>query len=354
MSVPVLDLANDPALRGSQQGEALRADIEHNIALYLDVFASLGLDIEELTEQALCWLPHLRRQDAEFSAEVEGIAEGAARPLAEVVMLNVRYELIIGMLARRGRAPAGVDGCTSFGLLAHRSDTGTPVLGQNWDWMPGARTYVARVRRTGGPDFLGHAEAGTGAATQQGVNEHGIGVVINALMAAGDSRHPYQRPFRLRVRDILSATTLGQAIKAVSGSNRTVSMNFLIGHRLDEIVDIEAGPDTAACLLPADGILTHANHFARLDIDSNALREWPSTVYRGPRLDRLLRRHATLDRKHLHECLADPLLCARADPDTPGSTATLNAILIDLERRSVAVTAGPPDTHEFDEHLLDP
>ncbi|MEU6644662.1 C45 family peptidase [Saccharomonospora sp. NPDC046836] len=352
MTVPALDLADDPTERGRQQGEALRADIENNIAVYLDVFTRLGLRTDELLEQALCWLPHLRRQNTEFSAEVEGIAEGAGRPLAEAVMLNVRYELIIGMMARHGREPTGVDGCTSFGLLAHRSETGGPVLGQNWDWVPGARTYVARVRRNGRPDFIGHAEAGTAAATQQGVNEHGIGVVINALMATADSRYRYQRPFRLRVRDILSATTLGDAIKAVTASFRTVSMNFMIGHHLDEIVDVEAGPDTAACLLPTDGILTHANHFAQLAIDTDVMRAWPTTVFRGPRLDRLLRRNTTLDRKHIHECLADPLLCARADPDSPGDTATLTAILIDLERRAIAVTAGPPDAHEFEEHLL--
>lgn len=354
MMVPVLDLADDPRERGRQQGEALRADVENNVDVYLDVFARLGLDTGELLEQAMCWLPHLRRQDAEFSTEIEGIAEGAARPLAEAVMLNVRYELIIGMMKRHGRRAAGVDGCTSLGLLAERSETGGPVIGQTWDWVPGARTYVARVHRDGRADFIGHAEAGTAAATQQGVNEHGIGVVINALMANDDSRFPYQRPFRLRVRDILSAATLGDAIKAVTGSNRTVSMNFMIGHRLDEIVDVEAGPDTAACLLPVDGIVTHANHFARLDIETDVMGLWPTTMFRSPRLDRMLRRHATLDRKQLHEYLADPLLCVGSDPNDPGDSATLTAILIDLERRAIAVTDGPPNAHQFTDHVLYP
>lgn len=353
MTVPALDLGDDARERGRVQGETLRADAQHNVAVYVDRFERLGLPTADLLDESARWLPELREQDAEFAEEVEGIAEGADISVPEAVMLNVRYELIIGMLKRGGADPAGVDGCTSFGLLPERTASGTTVLGQNWDWVPGVRTYVSRVRRTGRPDFIGHAEAGTAAATQQGVNEHGIGVVINALMATADSTYTYEHPFRLRVRNILSATSLGEAIHAVTGTNRVVSMNFVIGHHLAEVVDIEAGPDTAAYLLPTDGILTHANHFAELAIESEVLRLWPTSVYRDARLRRLLDKHDRLDDHQIRKALGDPLLCVQPAADDPRTAATLNAVLVDLNRRSVAVTPGAPDTHEFEEHLLE-
>ena len=44
MSIPVLDLGNDPAVRGSIHGRELQGDIRHNIEVYLGRFEKLGFD----------------------------------------------------------------------------------------------------------------------------------------------------------------------------------------------------------------------------------------------------------------------------------------------------------------------
>src|SRR5262249_53254502 len=149
-----------------------------------------------------------------------------------------------------------------------------------------------------------HGETGT-VGGMQGVNEDGIGVVINALMSTRDGTYAYEKPFRMRVRDVLNARNMHSAIHAISGANRVVSMNFIIGHAEGEAAAIEAGPDREAFIHPSDGILTHSNHFCELDIDSEVVRVWPNTIYRNVRLERLLRQSQQLDASTIRTLISD-------------------------------------------------
>ena len=49
--------------------------------------------------------------------------------------------------------------------------------------------------REDGPNFIHIAETGT-IGGLQGVNEYGIGTVINALLTPDDGKYPYEKPYR--------------------------------------------------------------------------------------------------------------------------------------------------------------
>ncbi|GBQ66229.1 peptidase C45 acyl-coenzyme A:6-aminopenicillanic acid acyl-transferase [Ameyamaea chiangmaiensis NBRC 103196] len=359
MAVPFLDLNGTPRARGRAQGEGLRSQIDANIALYADRFGKLGLSAKAIEDGALGWETPLARMEPGFMEEIRGVAEGAGRTLAEILMLNVRYELIIRLFREaRLASAAAVDGCTSFAALPERSATGTTWLGQTWDWLAGVQTAVTRVVRDDGPDFLCLGEAGT-VGGMQGVNEHGIGVVINAMMAEGDGSTGYHRPFRLRVRDVLNARDFSHAITAVNGTDRSSSMNFIIGATGGEVMDIEVSATHEAYIEPRDGVLSHANHFCALKVASDAPRVWPSSLYRGSRLGRLMAQSQSLDATTLKSLMSDHFayphsICVHVDPDAPDirKVETRNGVLIDLDRRVMYVTDGPPCCAPFEEFRL--
>ena len=318
MSLSVIDLGNDPRERGRVHGDALRSDIAENLEIHLRRFADLGCPREIVLYESEKWVPHFERLDPEFAAELRGIAEGSGLSIPEIAMLNVRYELYAKFIRQAAAAATCTNlcGCTSFAVMPECTKNHETLLGQNWDW-PDVRIMVARVHRVGKTDFICLGETGT-VGGMQGMNQDGIGVVINALLSAQDGINAYEKPFRMRVRDILNARNMHEAILAISGSKRVAAMNFMIGHADGEAIDIEAGPDREAYLSPNDGILTHANHFRKLEIESDIMRFWPNTVYRDARLARLLRQHQPLDIESIKAQVSDHFgyphsLCAHID-----------------------------------------
>lgn len=360
MPIPVIDLGNDPRERGRLHGEFLRFDVAHNLDTYFRRFEKLGYSRDVVLAESAKWAPQLERLDPEFSAELEGIAEGSGRSIAEIAMLNVRYELIVGLMkkAATSSAGAGIDGCTSFALMPECTKSQATFIGQNWDWIPGVKTMVARVHRTDKTDFICFGETGT-VGGMQGVNEEGVGVVINALLSAEDGKNAYRKPFRMRVRDVLNARNMHEAFLAICGTNRVAAMNFIIGHAEGEAIDIEAGPDQEAFLYASDGVLTHSNHFCKLEIKSDVVRLWPNTLYRHSRLARLLRKHQPLDIDEIKASMSDHFsyphsICAHADNNEPESLRleTRNSILIDLNTRTMHVTDGSPCTNNYETFTL--
>ena len=359
MSIPVIDLGNDPRERGRLHGEYLRLDIAHNLDNWFRRFAGLGYSRDTILSASEKWVPELERLDPEFTAEVKGIAEGSGFSMPEITMLNVRYEITAVLMRQAATAGthASTDACTSFAIMPEFTKTHETFIGQNWDW-PGLKMMIARVHRTEKTDFICLGETGT-VGGMQGVNQEGVGVVINALLSAQDGKNTYEKPFRMRVRDILNARDMHEAILAISGTRRVAAMNFIIGHAEGEAIDIEAAPDREAYLYPTDGILTHSNHFCKLEIESDVARFWPNTLYRNVRMARLLQQRLPLDIEGIKAVVSDHFsyphsICAHMDSNEPESLRleTRTSILISLNTRTMYVTDGPPCTNDYQRFAL--
>jgi len=68
MSIPVIDLGNDPRERGRLHGEYLRLDIAHNLDNWFRRFAGLGYSRDTILSASEKWVPELERLDPEFTA----------------------------------------------------------------------------------------------------------------------------------------------------------------------------------------------------------------------------------------------------------------------------------------------
>lgn len=368
-TLPVLDLGDDPFERGLVHGRTLAPAIADNLKTYLARFEAGGLDAETARQEGEVWAEVIAGQNAEYAAEMRGIAEGAGLPLGDIAMLNARYEITFGLFGKEARSvdraaiADDADGCSTFGAMPETTASGHTILGQNWDWLAGVygRCVVLRIRRTDRPSLICYTEAGI-VGGKMGVNEHGIGLVENGLVSDHDGRNAYEKPFHLRCREILDADTYDQALLPILATKRVCSANFVVGHADGEIIDIETSPNAVAYQYPRDGLVTHSNHFMdQIHGPSQMERLSPSTLYRANRLDRLLRPHlGRLDLDVIRDALADHFswpnaICRHPDSRQPEAKRTMTnaAFVIDLVTRTMHIADGPPCENAFLAHALD-
>ena len=230
------------------------------------------------------------------------------------------------------------------------------MIGQNWDWIPEVRGLVVRARRRGLPESLGFTEAGI-AGAKFGLNAAGIGLVINGLVSDQDAWSRLETPFHVRCYDVLAARSLDEAVRAVLGTRRACSSNFLVVQAGPDpkAVDIEAAPDGERVLEPEDGVLTHTNHF--LDPDSMGIGQpladdRPSTFARLARIQQLLKSHTTgtgaglgvLKRILRDHANAPFSLCRHEDPARKPNEQflTVVSVVMDVDGRELWIAGGNP------------
>lgn len=371
-SLPVLELGPDPRERGRIHGQKLRGAITDNIETYLSRFEVAGASRASVLAQSDRWLDFIAKDNAEYAQEMTAIASAAGVSETEIAMLNARFEityLVFGQEVQSANRTLEQEGCTSFGLMPEATASGKTLLCQNWDWLDKVRgrTYIQRIRRSsvpgeGKPDVIGFSEAGI-VGSKMGVNAAGIGLCVNGLVTPRDGTPGLRKPFHVRCREVLDAWRFDLALTPVVQTDRTASANFLIGHADGEIIDIEATPEFCAYLHPVDGLVVHANHLVQEKrLASHMERLGASTLYRGPRLDRILRRNlGRLDRARIVAALQDDFatpaaICRLPDPALPPEKrmATVAGIIVDLNDRVLYATDGPPSEAPFVAYPLYP
>lgn len=361
-------LTGTPYERGREHGERFANEVASNVELYRERFAHEGVDLDAIREQAAEYVDFVERVAPKYAEEMRGVADGSDVPLADVSMLNVRWEVIYPAWKDRTEAdddpeadaPA-VDGCTSFGVLPSATDDGSTYVGQNWDWLASVaeNVFLMELRREDAPDALAMTEAGI-VGGKIGVNEHGIGLAVNGLISAADGGDAFRKPYHVRFREVLDAERFDDALRPVVETDRVCSANVLVGHADGEVIDLEAAPGLINPVYPEDGVLAHANHFETDAVESVNERRGPSTLYRAERLQRLLARDAgDIDSGTIRAALCDHFgrpssICSHVDESLPeverGQTNA--SFVIDLQERALLGHRGPPCEGEYREYAL--
>ena len=367
MTIRLLDLEGSPFERGKKHGTELADNVISNVKTYRARFMMGGASANRIDTEAAAWAERLQSHDAEYFEEMQGIAEGSGAHINDIALLNARYEISYSLYTQEAAAANDMplhepDGCTAFGILPEYSATGHTLLGQNWDWLNGllGNLCLLRQRSDEYPDHILLTQAGI-VSGMIGFNEHGIGLCVNGLSSKADGKELQHRPFHMRVRDIMRSTTYFDALKVIFGTDRVCSTNWLIGQRGGEILDIESSPNVAHTLYPENGLITHGNHFINRDgIETEYERIAPCSLYRTPRLDRLIRQNSQKwDVEHLKGCLKDRFgepkaICRYPNPEDPeaAKTVTVTGLVMDLDELTIELTDGPPDQNEFVKYSL--
>jgi isopenicillin-N N-acyltransferase-like protein len=283
---------------------------------------------------------------------MEGIAAGSGCQLREVLLLNVRSELL-----------ANADECTALAAAPEVSVQGQLLLAQNWDWHTAIEPdpILLQIRQPGKPDILTLAEAGQ--VGKIGLNSAGLGVCLNFLAHA---HRGHGLPIHVILRRMLECEGLGDAVHAAYGVPRGGSANVLLAHAAGDILDLELTATDADFLYAEGGWLVHANHYEsqRLRAGDTGLPTSMSTLVRAARARRLLSTAAaqrdvsfdslaTILRDHAHGAYA---ICRHSDPSEPAfeQTATRASVIMDLAARTLHIAPSQPCCHPYEPVYLAP
>ncbi len=358
VTFPVVHVDGEPYDQGLQHGVALRAQITHNLDIYYDRFLREGqLQPEEARARAATHQAVLA--GGTYYQALAGMAKGSGLELIDLLVLNLRYELLYYQYGVC--AVGGADGCTSFAVLPAASENGHLLLGQNWDWIPGVQGAFLHTREPDGLETLGFTEAGIVGA-KIGLNSAGLGLVINGLMSTADDWSRQVMPFHVRCYEILRRRHLGEAVAVVTDGLRSCSANYLIAQPPDRAIDIEAAPDAVRLLNPQGGALVHSNHFVDpsvLGVVEPEAERRPHSYTRHGRMAALLGARAAVAIADLEVTLRDhdnypDGICRHAHPDDPPEEwcVTVTSAIMDLEELSLRLTDGPPCEHLYEESSI--
>jgi len=370
MTLSIIDLQGTAYEGGVQHGSAATGLIRRNLEIYYDRFQrETRLPPQEVRDRAMRYLTVIDAHDPEYGQAMRGVSEGAKISLADIAVLNARYEILYSQYSTINQgeeATLMVDGCTAFAVTPDASVDGHLYLGQNWDWFPQVQGVVVRMRRSDGFALAAFTEAGI-VGGKIGMNSRGIGLVINGLLSNKDDWRRLRRPFHVRTWQILQAQTLDDAATVITRESRSCSANFLLGQAngTARVMNIEAAPDAVCTIMPRGGTLAHANHFE----DPDALQVWQplaedrtTTYQRGARMHELLERGKAagkLSMAGLQEILRDhgghpDSVCRHPNPRLPEEqrVESVVSVLEDLTARRFYVAGGTPCVTPFQEITL--
>ena len=101
---PLIELRGSPEARGRLYGQQAAARIHRSIGHYAAQLAASGHGAERVRGWARDFVPRIEAFDADFVAEMRGIATGANVPFEDIVLINARTEVL--QLGKRSTATA--------------------------------------------------------------------------------------------------------------------------------------------------------------------------------------------------------------------------------------------------------
>lgn len=359
--LPLVELAGDAYTQGWWHGRVLREAIAANLRIYTARFErELRMPLAKVWRRALRYADAIAGQNPAYAAGMRGIADGAGIELAAIAALNVRYELFYQYFREYDRPPPKPDGCTAFALLPAETSDGHLLVGENWDWITGVRGAIVATVEPDGLRTLAFTEAGIFGG-KIGLNSAGLALLINGLSSTADDWASLRRPFHVRCYEILRARTLAEAQTVITAEARAGSANFLIAQTPDQVINIEAAPETVAVSGCAGGCLIHANHFndpAALGIVERVIERVPHSQWRQARLQALLApRPQSL--ASVQAALRDHdrhpySVCFHIDPADPPDEyyESVASIIMDVTAQTLYATDGPPCEREYGQYRL--
>lgn len=343
----------DPRERGREFGRAHRDQVATTAQRYQVLFvrraAARGVDIADWTAR---FATYIRERAPQAAAEIEGIAEGAGVDPLDVFAINARTEL----LAKAD--PYGMTECSS--VTVHPPD-GEGFGVQTWDWYAHMADGWLRWRFPL-PDG-GWVDTVTeyGLLAKIGLNDRGLGVLLNILHHRADDSDGLGLPVHLVSRRLLEeCATVAEADDLVRRTPVAASTALTVLDP-DRALGLELFPGGPGTIAPVDGVFVRTNHFLSAAGEPGCLTKtgYPSTHVRYQRLDGELRSGGEGRGEPPKPEKPDDVLVAMDHHDPLGgvcrhplagsteltASETLATVVIRPGARELEVHAGGPRTH---------
>ncbi|HZG16276.1 MAG TPA: C45 family peptidase [Candidatus Bathyarchaeia archaeon] len=357
---PYIRVSGTAIERGRQMGELAKQQIVQNIGMYRKYFHDVyDVAWDAARDYATSYIPRIEQYDQEIMDEIKGMSEGANLDLLDLVVLNVRSEVIINI----GKSHSVLDGCTCLAATPVVTKEQTTLLGQNWDWnhriQPGM--IIAEIEQPPKPTILMVTEAGI--VGKIGLNSEGLGLCMNFL---GTSEIGEGVPIHIILRGILNSNSIPKAIGQITKLPRGTSANYLIAHKVGETVDVEATPTNYDVIYPLEGCIAHANHFVAprlLNVDDTKRNGIPDTHLRHGVATRMLTAQiGMIDTETFKQIFTNhtghPVGICRhgesilSDHEASSTAKTVFSIIMNLSEGTFELTTGNPCENTFQTYRL--
>jgi isopenicillin-N N-acyltransferase-like protein len=342
---PIIELKGGPYEMGKTHGRSLAKEIKANLELYFMMFRGLsGLEPQQCLTHAGRFLDVMQKDAPFLLEEMEGIARGAEASLKEILFLNARSELM-----SMGQAPNDMKGeCTAIGLTGERTFSRKPILAQNWDWHERVlqTSAIFTIEPEQRPKAIFLAEAGQ--VGKIGVNENGVGVLLNILITEGMD---YGLPVHVLLRMVLDTKDAAEAVALVQNARRAGASHFLIGDKSGNIKGLELMPQAVKEIVPSGGVVVHTNHYCDADLAKKDVGRllMIDSFARFDRAAALISKRQQWDNQSLVEIFtnhddAPRSICrhARAEDEEYLRMDTVASCFIDLTETKMQVSYGQP------------
>jgi len=368
--VPVLSLSGNAYQRGFQHGAQLRTAIAE---VYKKWKASVNKDTGKDPDAVIAdflntsdYKTYIQQYTPELWQEIQGLAAGSGQKEEDVLAFQLIDEYW-GYLDRLKNGSVAKEHCSAIGVAATKSHP--TYIAQNIDidsFMHGYQVLLHIVAAEDTPEqyimscagFLGFA----------GMNNDGVGVVINALTDLNSE--PEGLPVAFVTRGILNQKSGGDALDFVKTIKHATGQNYLIGTN-NEVVNLEASATTVVPFYPSENkhVVYHTNHaLANHDVKPWK-QEYHARILAGttPHTNSQKRFNALETRLTSPETILSPevvqaTLRSKDDPKSPVCVAfnkntasfTFSSVLFTFGRKpSVQVTYGSPDKAAYQEYFFE-
>ena len=262
---------------GRQTGEATRELLRELVEVVTDRINVGRAEHLQISDEMALKVAHTSVSYAsdyapELMTEIEGVAEGAGLTVEQVMLINVRNQV-----------PAAVDGaCTGVVIEPRCAVSGWGFAGQNWDNDPAMDPFsIVLIRRpSGAPAHMNFTQPGI--IGYMGLNEAGLGVVMNTLPAPARG---VGVPWYFLVRRMYLHAALDAVISEVRRARRAIPANVAL-LTADGAADLEVTVDDVH-VLKADGrgVLVHTNHCVHPEL-ARINELFPELIQSVPRMYR--------------------------------------------------------------------
>lgn len=344
----VLELAGTPYEIGLKHGKSAKEEVEYSLDSYERLFFhNVDLTWEQARKLAKKHLDAIEKANIDLIEEMEGVAKGASVTFEDILTLNARSEIAL----TQNKA----DGCTSLAVLSPTSERS--FLAQTWDWRSAqSRSLImTKIKQQNGPAI--HMVTEGGIIGKIGLNEHGLGVCLNALRANVSSD---QLPIHLGLREVLNSRDIYEAEGKVIDGQLGSSANFMIAQddgNIRRAINLELSPTTYDKKETETSTLYHTNHFCSTPINEAIGKENLNTTAnsydRINRIGELIHQFTSSDKIVTEEDIKKWLSDHENEPHTicrhkvAGSsdytdTITAFAVIMDLPNKRMYLMEGQP------------
>ncbi len=360
--IRIIDLSGSPRAMGRAFGAAERTAISglyearmSNARGQARQFGGRTLDEGWLLRVAARCLPIVEAFHPAGLAELEGIAEGSGRSLAEIWAMNALTDLRdLAAFAEFGAVGEGsVDGCSALLVHGDRSMTGAPLFAQTWDLATDNLPFVRLVRRRPNHEPRTLALTTAGCLSLIGMNESGVAVGTTNLRTS-DGR------LGVGYLDVLHRALAAESFDEAASVIRTAPRAAAHFYALASPEKIQGFACSASIVVerPVErGFAVQCNHALEPELAELEVPGLPvaSSRHRQHRLTELAAGAGALSPETLRRFLADDeggALAINRD-DFDGITSNGSVVMDPAGRRLWAVH-GPADRGTWTEHTVGP